>query len=42
MYTVMTSVAVAPSASDLIAVALLPHQKSNPHSSEAEGLLVHK
>src|SRR5215510_8678740 len=33
MYTVMTSVIVAVSASELIAVSLLPRQKSNPHSS---------
>src|SRR5215813_14228964 len=35
MYTVMTSVAVATSGSELIAVALLRPEKSNPHSSEA-------
>jgi hypothetical protein len=37
MYTVMTSVAVATSESEFIAVALLPHEKSNPHSSEPAG-----
>jgi hypothetical protein len=34
MYTVMTSVAGAASDSDLIAVALLRPEKSNPHSRE--------
>jgi hypothetical protein len=34
MYTVITSVTVAVSASELIALSLLPRQKSNPHSSK--------